>query len=688
MQGLGFRPTAKRIADELGITGEIRNSGGSVCVVANGDKRTIDEFKKRLLGIANISECLVDEQENMTFDSFEIIPSDNVGDVVGISADIATCKECEKELFDKKGRRYMHPFISCTSCGPRYTIMNSLPYDRVNTTMKKFPLCDECKEEYDRIDMRRCYAQTICCNGCGPRLNMSIDDAVDILSNGGVLAIKDIGGFHLACRADVEKAVEKIRHIKGRESKPFAVMFSSIEEIETYCFVNEKEKTLLLSEARPIVLLKKKNKLKWVVDGTSEYTGAFLPCNPVQLLILSRVSPLIMTSANLSGEVMITENDEILKLNVDVLSNDRDILTPLDDSILQVICENKVQYIRRARGYVPLGIKIDVDTDKHILAMGGDLKASFCFVKNGMAYMSGNFGDLEYASSFDAYKREIDRFSSLFDIEKDNVVEDCHPSYFSSNVFHGKNVLHVQHHMAHAASVIAEHSIKGDVLSFVFDGTGYGLDGDIWGAEVFKFDGKKFKRVEHMTRIRIPRSDKIAKDAELALHCYTGDNETLNKMLSENINTVGYTGMGRLIDAVAALLSVCKYNTYESECATKLEYVASRAKSAYKLTPTFNPDKIINEIKEALKRGIRTDDIALGFHLMIVELIVNTAKKYNIKNVTLSGGVFVNRIITENAIKALEKEGFSVYINEKVPTLDGGIALGQAYMALNSIEVE
>lgn len=679
VQGLGFRPAAKRLARTLGITGEIKNAGGSVTVTATGEKEALDSFVRRLARLFDVYDYKVQVIEDIPFETFEITRSASAGGPVSITPDIATCESCEKELFDPKNRRYLHPFISCTACGPRYSIITALPYDRENTVMGSFELCGSCAFEYNETDNPRCFAQTIACHGCGPRLSMPPEEAAGILQSGGVLAVKDIGGFHLACRADRPDAVNEIRRIKGRGRKPFAVMFSSLDEIKEYCCVNETEEKLLTSAARPIVLLKKKKSFDESVVAFSAFIGAFLPCNPVQLMLTRQVSPLVMTSANISGEIIVTDNDEAHRFGVPVLSHDRDILTPLDDSVLQVICENKVQFIRRARGYVPLSFPVDTDPAGEVLATGGDLKAAFCFLKNARAYMSAPFGDLEDVRCLEAYKKEIGRFAELHSFSTAFTASDCHPAYYSARLFDGG--AKIQHHRAHAASVIAEHSLKGDVLSFVFDGTGYGDDGAVWGAEVFHFDGYEFNRCEHMAEVKMPATDEIAKNARLALQCYTRENETLNKALQMG-NTFRYTGAGRLFDAVAALLGICTYNSYEGECASMLEHAAAAAESEYEITPVFDPVQIISEIKTALENGAGVNALALGFHMALVRLIVNTAVRHGIRQVTLSGGVFVNRIITENAVAQLEKNGFSVYINEKVPPLDGGIALGQAYLAL------
>jgi hydrogenase maturation protein HypF len=681
VQGIGFRPTALRIATDLGVKGQIKNSGGTVNLIISCNEQTLDVFIQRLVGIFEIKSYDVKIIEDIEFKDFKIVHSTNDNQTPFITPDLATCKDCQKELADKDNRRYKHPFISCVNCGPRYSIINTLPYDRENITMSPFDMCDHCHKEYATADDRRCHAQTIACNECGPKTNISIETAIDILKQGNILAIKDIGGYHLACSVESIDSVLKIRDIKGREAKPFAVMFSNIEEIEKYCYVNEKEKELLLSPARPIVLLDKKQDFHKSVCGESDYIGAFLPCNPIQIMLLDEVSPLVMTSANISGEPIIINDNEINKFGVDVLSHNREILTPLDDSIVRVI-NGRTQFVRRSRGYVPLSIEIENNAKVDTLCLGGDLKSAFAFHRNNYVFMSQHFGDLEDSSAFSCYKENITRFAKLHGFSQNKIVADAHPNYYSSNIF--SNDILIQHHKAHIASVIAEHKLSGKVLGFAFDGTGYGDDGAIWGSEVFLFDGSAIKRLHHLDYVKMLASDEVSKNSKLALDCYLGGNSLVDKAIGSDINTVLSSSMGRLFDAVCALLDIKSYNTYEGECACALESVARKANAPYQLTPSFNPIEILNEIK-SLKGKVPTENLALGFHQMICNLILKTAlderENYDVEQIALSGGVFNNKIITANSITALEKYGFKVYINEKVPCGDGGIALGQAYIA-------
>lgn len=618
----------------------------------------------------NIKAYREEITENKSYTEFKIVHSKNDNEIPFITPDLATCESCEKELKDENNRRYRHPFISCINCGARYTIINTLPYDRENITMSVFPLCDECKKEYTTPSNIRCHAQTIACNNCGPTTNIPIDEAIKVLKDGEILAIKDIGGYHLSCICESDCAL-KLREIKGRETKPFAVMFKDINETKEYCEVNKKEEELLLSPARPIVLLKAKKQFPHGICDNSDFIGAFLPCNPIQILILNSVSPLIMTSANLSGEPIIIDDEKIKKFGVKVLSHDREILTPIDDSVMQINA-GEVQFIRRARGYVPLAIDVGIKAKSNILALGGDLKSSFAIMHGSAVYPSQYFGDLENTKYFEAYKNNIERFCKLHSFTPDTTVCDMHPMYYSSTAMQTNKKY--QHHMAHAYSVIAEHKLKGDVLSFVFDGTGYGTDGAIWGGEVFLNQ----KRVEHLEYTKMLASDEISKNADLCLACYDGSNPLIKSAIEHNINTVNSSSMGRLFDAVAAVLDICHYNTYEGECAIMLENEARKAVNAYHLTPTFSPKKIIEEIKKA---NASKEEIALGFHYMLAEVILDISKKYNAKQVTLSGGCFNNRILTGRTFELLTQNSINVYINNKVPSGDQGICLGQAYLA-------
>lgn len=712
VQGVGFRPYVQRAAEHFNLKGNVKNIGGIVEIFINTDNKILDSFVQYLISHKPVG-CEIYKTETeiapeQSFDTFEIIESHNCDVIPVIPADIGVCEKCMDEFADPDNGRHKHPFISCISCGPRYSIINKLPYDRINTTMNIFHMCRKCEQEYNTTDNRRCYAQTIACNECGPVLKYTKDkdplsNAVNDIKNSSVIAVRDIGGYHFVCSATDENAVEKLRNLKLREEKPFAVMFNNLNEIENYAFVSDSEKKALISDARPIVLVRKNNKKYFPsnVCSNSNDIGAFLPCNPVQHVLTKQCGPLVMTSGNISGEPIITANDKMLEIFESseylegVLYHERDILTPLDDSIVRII-DNDIQLIRRGRGCTPLPIWLDEKTDSNIFASGSDLKASFCLMAENRAYMSQYFGDLENTDSFDAYKANVQRMSEMFNIKPEKYACDMHPAYFSTDYTKSmcENPLYIQHHIAHIASVIAEHGIKGNVLGFAFDGTGYGTDGTVWGGEVFEYRNGEFDRKFHLKPVKMVGGNEISKNAKTVLKCYFADagadidDKLIKAALDANINTVYSSSMGRLFDAVSAMLGICDYNSYEGKCAILLEMAASKAEKPYSLTLPLSGNEwdtsaLIKQIAEA---DGNTNEIALGFHHAIANAIVEACEKTDIKNIALSGGVFMNRILTELSMDKLRKKGYNVYINRQVPTNDGGIALGQAYILSKKVK--
>lgn len=693
VQGIGYRPFILRIANEYGITGSVKNTNGVVEIIACGSETAVTGFlavvKTTVPEGGSLDKVISENFDDAFFinDGFCIVESTVTSEKIWpvLPADLATCEDCERELFDPNNRRFGHPFISCVKCGPRYTVTEELPYDRKRLVLKKFGLCPECGSEYQNASDRRCFAQTISCKSCGPRLSKPIETAVNDIMAGKILAVKDIGGYHLACllRQDI---ISKLRTLKNRPTKPFAVMFEKVTDIEKYAYVNEQEYELLTSPARPIVLLRLKD-VNGSLDGsTSVYLGAMLPCNPVQLMLVKACGPLIMTSANTSGGLMITDNEmmekwlsdriekcpnELAADDVSVLSHDREILVPLDDSIVRVI-RDRVLMVRRARGYVPIPIQADI-SGSHFAA-GGDLKATFAFSVPGTVYMGPTLSDLEDDRCEAFYRSELCRMKTLFGFEPDDAVIDQHPLYKSAgiaaDIFREKlcSVSKYQHHKAHIASVIAEYGLKGRVLGFAFDGTGYGDDGTIWGSEVFVVEDGQFNRVSHLPELSLMASDEASRNCKAAAMALTvADNEYTVKpdslpysadeyalteaAIKNKLNRIKTTSAGRYFDAVSSLLGICQYNTYEGEAAQELEY-------------------------EAVKGNI----LAIEFHRKIADFIINTAKEYNISQVALSGGTFLNRVLLEIVIDGLEENGYKVYINKQVSCGDGGLALGQLYL--------
>ena len=762
VQGIGYRPWVAKLADELNIEGYVRNTGGIVTVVAAGEDDRLDELQRRLSQDVPTGGFVtsIDEEELQEKDvklpadhQFKIVESDSdvMANLPLIPADICTCDKCKEELLDSNNRRYLHPFISCTICGPRYSIIERLPYDRDTITMGDFKMCPECEREYTgKLDRRR-HAQTIACKECGPKLSFEqvagdkpaalckaqtpkakrlyedlqvqvpqLAAAINIIAAGGILAVKDIGGYHLACNPFDEKAVAALRTLKHREAKAFAVMFPEVDALKNYCQINDEEQELLESPARPIVLLNRiYDNTKPLADNvclTSPQVGAMLPCNPVQILLAEILGPVIMTSGNASGDVLETDDDKMLNWLKDrvaegdmqgtpiaILSHNRRILRPMDDSVMKVVC-GRQQFIRRARGYVPNPISVDISDE--LFAAGGDLKSSFCFIKNGLAYASQYLGDMESVSCQHFYKDEKVAMEQIFGFKPEAMAVDKHPGYFSRRVGdeaaarENLQLTQVQHHKAHVASVIAEHKLIGPVLCFAFDGTGYGDDGSIWGSETFLWDGKsEMTRIAHLKEMKLIGGDEGAKNCDTILTGMLHNNEIpaakepsmdqqlISAAIDNGINTVTSTSMGRLFDAVSALLDICHYNSYEGQAPIELENIGARAQEGYPLHIGVDGDTkmLFKDIVYAISNNVDKAQIARGFIDAVADYIVAIAGNHkqeldDKKQVVLSGGTFLNRILLERVITELEAQGFNVYIASQLPPGDGGICLGQAYL--------
>ncbi len=732
VQGVGYRPFVVRLANKLNIKGTVMNSGGIVRIVAFGKNEAMNKFicglTKKLPRGSDVTRIITEFLPEQSYEKFEIVPSDySVYEIPLIPTDLPICKGCEKELNDPQNRRYRYPFISCVACGPRYTIINSLPYDRENTTMNDFSVCPQCGHEYiDEDDSRRRHAQTISCQDCGPQLILctsgevfqkdeALEKGIELLKQGKVLAVKGIGGYQFACLPTDTVAVKNLRLLKHRDRKPFAVMFPRLGVLKKYCEVSEPEENLLISSARPIVLLnKKKDKFCPEVSGESRFIGAFLAYTPLHLLLTDACGPLVMTSGNLTSEPIITSDDDMLKLRSPylggVLYNIRGIVTPMDDSVARII-SGKTQLIRRSRGYAPLPVMLKDSSKQTILATGGDLKSSFCFYNNDRAYISQYFGDMENYLVALAYKENITRMTEIFGMKPDIIACDLHPRYITSGIAEDyamiKNIkkIEIQHHHAHAASVMAENNLSS-CIGVVFDGTGYGLDGAVWGGEILLCKDTEFERQAHLKYIKLCGGDNIAKNAEFVSYCYlntagekieNSDYSVVCSALTNNVNTIQSSSMGRLFDAVSAVLNIKSLNSFEGECAIALENAAADyAKNGFKPYPLhfkINFDdretlidqvSLIKEIYTAYRNGTDTGALALGFHKAIAEMVLSACKHIRDESgensIALSGGVFANLLLTEDCSELLGNAGFHVYINSAVPSNDGGICLGQAWL--------
>ncbi len=762
VQGVGFRPFVARTAESLGIYGNVRNSGGIVKIYAEGQEEAVEEFIHRLSFMPPFGTRIDRIEKSPAAESgkekkFSIISSTlNDDELRFLPPDIATCDKCTAELTDISNRRYRHPFISCTACGPRYTIMKSLPYDRDTISMAEFDMCPRCLAEYTGENDRRRHAQTIACTECGPVLSLfekeaeeislikegdsAIFSSVTALKNGKSLALKDVGGYHFAFDAKNEGEAERLRRFKNREKKPFAVMFKDIAEIREYCEVSKKEEELLLSPARPIVLLEKNGKkdLAPSVCAGSDKIGAMLPSDPIQILILTEISPLVMTSGNRGGEPIITDDNEMLSLMKEgypdlVLANNRKIISGLDDSVMKATelslpDGNKryiIQFIRRARGFVPQALMIKYELEKDTFAAGGDLKNCFALGKKNACYLSGHFGDLYDYKALKKRKENIARLSGLLNITPKEEVCDRHPAYVSAKECTGE-VRRVYHHHAHILGVMGEHKLDS-AIGLAFDGTGFGADGSIWGGEFFTCEMSDFVRSGHLAGVMLPGGDAAAKNAAIPALAYLFDakdhlsdlyekgigfistftasqKKMLEMAIEKNVNTVRSTSMGRLFDAVAALTGICTYNSYEGECAIKLEIEAKKTlnKRAVPLKiPVIKKDGVyiadtrplIRDIVDLRLKKVEGAVIALAFHRALVKMSVEMTeriaedlkiKKKDVRSVALAGGSFYNDLLLKGIASELTIKGFEVYVNEKVPSGDGGLALGQLTFAAMS----
>jgi hydrogenase maturation protein HypF len=741
VQGVGMRPFVALLAKEFGIHGTVKNIGSNVEIIAEANANALDAFvaaiRERKPEMSEINEIAIDEIETdySIKDNFQIIPS-TTGNVSMLPADFPVCADCARELFDKTSRRLRHPFISCAVCGPRYSIIKRAPYDRANTSMDEYPMCPDCEREYNDPNDRRYHAETVCCHNCGPQLVFedregrceredALQKTIACLKGGGIVAVKGVGGYHLACSPHDEEAVRRLRALKGRELKPFAVLFRDMEAIRQCCEASPEEEELLRSPARPIVLLNTiGSPFAPSVSGDARLTGAFLPYTPLQMLLLEQCQELVMTSANRSGKPEIYEDAEMLGMLAQnelsgVLYNGRKIVTRLDDSVARINTDER-QLIRRSRGYAPRPVTIKFDDgrvqrpaptlfSRNIIAYGSDLKSAFCLLRRSDAYMSQYFGDMEEMEVQRAYQKNMEHMQELFSFKPEFAVCDMHPGYHSSGLARqsGLPIHEVQHHHAHAASVMAEHNLKGPVIGVAFDGTGYGADGAVWGGEFLLCNGGEFTRRAHLGYVTLAGGDSVAVDARKAALCYCeaagvehghGDFEgaaLLRSALANNVNTVRYSGMGRLFDAVASLLGIRNFNGYEGECAIALENAAHSALGSAAAPQDMDfeilefDDKIeisvLPVIRAVAGAGQDKAAAALGFHNAVCRMVFSACTRIREKDgasaVALSGGTFQNELILSGCMGLLRRAGFDVYTNNEVPCNDGGLALGQAYIA-------
>lgn len=732
VQGVGFRPFVYRLATEMNLKGYVFNSSRGVFIEVEGSSETLKKFLLRLEKekppISIIQSLEFQILDVIGYKEFEIRKSEKEEEITTlILPDIATCKDCLRELFDPDDRRYLYPFINCTNCGPRFTIIEMLPYDRPLTSMKNFNMCPDCEREYHNPEDRRFHAQPIACPECGPHIELWNENGhkisekencyplvYELINNGKIVAIKGLGGFHLIVNAADDNAVKELRKRKHREEKPFAMMFPDIETVKKICEVNELEERLLLSPESPIVLLRKKSsyelKISEYVAPDNPYLGIMLPYTPSHHIIMRFLGkPIIATSGNLSEEpICIEENEALNRLNgiADYfLVHNRPILRHCDDSIARII-HNREFIIRRARGYAPLPYLIDDELGDNLIAVGGHLKNTIALKKGNQVFISQHIGDLSTLESFNAFKRTLGDFQNLYETNQAKYVGDLHPDYISTKYLkdQSKDYKLIQHHLSHIAACKLENGVKGEALGVSWDGTGYGFDGSIWGSEFFLIDDENFEHIGQFRKFYLPSGEKAIKEPKRTLagilyEIYGSDilnsailrskfNETELKLIvnqiDKKINSPECVSAGRLFDAVASLIGITDYSNFEGQAAMKLEFSIEKGVDEHyefeflkNEIIKINWEKIITGIIRDIEYGIQKSKIATKFHNTLTEIIVEFAKYTNQKKILLSGGCFQNVYLLERTIERLKQESFQVYWHQRIPTNDGGISFGQ-----------
>ncbi len=739
VQGVGFRPTVYRYATQHGLAGFVCNGPHGVTVEVEGDDRRIGAFFRRLTTTpprqAVIAGIQTETLRPLGYRGFQVVESETDGPVeLHLSPDLATCDDCRREILDPKNRRHGYAFTNCTNCGPRFTILRDLPYDRDNTSMAGFAMCEHCEHEYHTPSDRRFHAQPNACAVCGPQLelrviggatttNASLAKAQELLRRGRIVAIKGIGGYHLACDALNREAIARLRQRKHRPHKSFAVMFRDLATVKKYCRVSEAEEAELLGVARPIVVLE--GSLPAVSPDTGT-VGAFLPYTPLHVLLMEKFDALVMTSGNLTDEPIVSEETELSRLAgiADaVLGHNRPILHKCDDSVLRVVAGHR-QWLRRSRGVVPNPIRL-AESSPQILAVGGELKNTFCVARDGQALVSQHIGNLKDARAYEYFAREIAEWRRLFRVEPQLIAHDLHPGYLSTRWArqHGglgqptpagrarspnapPVLVGVQHHHAHIASVMAEHGLHEPVIGVALDGTGYGTDGTIWGGEFLIADRCDFERVARFQPYALPGGDKAIEEpwrmAVSVLHTETlidrfcativaRKMQIVRRMVETGVHSPLTSSAGRLFDAVAAMLGLCDVSSYEAQAAIRLEAVADqniREAYPFEIETSGRPWQVrfdFGALLDDKRAGAPVGVIAGKFHNAVAAAVVRVCRylrgQRDINRVALSGGVFQNALLLRRAVEGLRAQRFEVFTNQLVPPNDGGLSLGQAAVA-------
>jgi hydrogenase maturation protein HypF len=774
VQGVGFRPFVYGLARAHGLSGWVGNNSAGVFIEIEGPLAALKNFQSDLRAkkppLAFIDTVVVEVIAPVGEGDFRIVESESQPAATTlISPDIALCADCRRELFDPADRRYRYPFINCTNCGPRFTLVKDIPYDRPLTTMATFRMCAACEAEYRDPLNRRFHAQPNACPECGPRVwleesrppraharpptadrrprslqgEAALEHVQQMFARGQIVAVKGLGGFHLACDAASDFALQNLRARKGRVDKPFALMAADLESVRAFAEVSDAEAALLTSKERPIVLLRKRPPsslfppLSSLLAPGNPYLGVMLPYTALHYLLLEGRGPLVMTSGNYSDEPIVKDNAEarerLAQLADALLMHDRDIHVHCDDSVMRVLnLQSPISRLsrleigdylplRRSRGYAPFPVKLPFSVAP-TLAVGGELKATFCLARDDYAFMSQHIGDMENLETLCAFEHAVEHFRVIFRCEPEIIVSDLHPRYLSSRWAHehagGRPHVRVQHHHAHIASVMAENGVSGErpVIGFSFDGTGYGTDGAIWGGEVLLADYAGFERAWHLAYVPLPGGDAAVKrpyrvalahlhaaglawddDLPPVAACPPAERNVLAHQLRTGLNAAPTSSMGRLFDAVAALCGVRQTATYEAQAAIEMEAlatdeVADVTDGAYQFDVqevTFDAAPVIRAIVADWRAGVTTPVIAARFHNAVSELILTLSRRlreqHGLNTVALSGGVFQNVTLLALVLRQLRAENFEVLTHHFVPPNDGGLALGQAVIGAKQI---
>lgn len=763
VQGVGFRPFVYGLAARYALTGWVRNTSSGVDIEVDGPPDALAAFVRALREqpppLARIEALQTIERQPNGYTTFEIAHSQTLPNAFQpISPDVAVCADCLRELFDPHDRRYRYPFINCTHCGPRFTIIHGLPYDRPNTTMAAFPLCLACAAEYADPLNRRFHAQPVACAACGPEVWLEISDgkryaqspisnpqspisqARHLLGQGVIVALKGLGGFHLACDAANPEAVAELRRRKLRVDKPFAVMMPDLAAVEAQCWMKEAERELLISPEHPIVLLHRRaaSTIAAAIAPGQNTLGVMLPYTPLHHLLLERKpgfpEALVMTSGNLSEEPIVTDNAEarerLAPLADACLMHNRDIYTRCDDSVVRSLDSPPTRLIsRRSRGYAPLPIHLPC-TAPPLLAAGAELKNTFCLTQGRYAFLSHHIGDLENYETLHAFEKSIAHFERLFRVQPQALAYDLHPDYLATRYAlqraerEGLPAISVQHHHAHIAACLADNAWPGTrpVIGVAFDGTGYGEDGAIWGGEFLLADYLNYQRLFHLDYIPLPGGDAAAREpwrvalawlhraglawaedlppvryavSNLKSPIFLSPLDILRHQLHTRLNAPSTSSLGRLFDAVAALIGVRQQVNYEAQAAIELEaLVDSNERGVYPLeiqAEVIDPAPLIAAIVNDMRAGLPAGVIAARFHNALVQLVSHVCglmrERFGVSEVALSGGVWQNATLLTRTVGSLRKNGFQVFLHRQVPSNDGGLALGQAAVAAHRLNL-